>query len=524
MQPIDPLSQLALCCGLGGRRNREYKNSRHFFYSPSTAHFDGANSWTLATNPYAPQPQPYFLLTQPVIIAGNPATSQTNTMTLVQHAQTAPNGSPFPTISFMAPPIGGPNQQHIMQPSIVSSQYAIYNSSAALNTSFMAPTTPAHTQPNPAASIYDTQPTMNYPSYLMNKRQPTMQSMLEPAVAVRSATSQMLSSVEKPNAVTLDSEIFRKLELVERQVDLSRDMDLIEKLGIVITRALEPNSLMPHLTEATFRRYHERFLFNNDNYVIRFIEIIKRPGQTLGLYIRTVQFEDPQSHSSRPGLVITKIDTDSPIYNSQVLHVGDEILSVNLVDVQGMSLDDVVIIMSIPRRLVLALRITKDRDQLLSMNLIQQQQAIKDNQRRELAAQMYNQRVQAATMASSLRKDPIERPSSSRPFSAQLQENRADFGLPFEDFPQVDELHAELSSKRNFYSQETNENFQPSNLASSSPTTAIKQPIISNLRLGDTPEQSSYFSSSIDAINRELKELRRQRMALSANEQQPAPP
>lgn len=49
------------------------------------------------------------------------------------------------------------------------------------------------------------------------------------------------------------------------------------------------------------------------------------------------------------------------MYNSGCLRVSDEILAVNLVDVTKMSLDDVVIIMSIPRRLVLAIRTRRGR-------------------------------------------------------------------------------------------------------------------------------------------------------------------
>ncbi|GFQ65435.1 rho GTPase-activating protein 100F, partial [Trichonephila clavata] len=56
------------------------------------------------------------------------------------------------------------------------------------------------------------------------------------------------------------------------------------------------------------------------------------------------------------GVFISRIALESAVYNSGLLRVGDEILAVNLVDVRHMSLDDVVIIMSIPRRLVLTIR------------------------------------------------------------------------------------------------------------------------------------------------------------------------
>ena len=78
---------------------------------------------------------------------------------------------------------------------------------------------------------------------------------------------------------------------------------------------------------------------------------MKRPGQTLGLYIR-----EGNGLDRCDGVFISRIAIDSAVYSSGCLQLGDEILAVNLVDVTRMSLDDVVIIMSIPRRLVLTTR------------------------------------------------------------------------------------------------------------------------------------------------------------------------
>jgi len=84
------------------------------------------------------------------------------------------------------------------------------------------------------------------------------------------------------------------------------------------------------------------------------VEIIKQPGQTLGFYIREGNGIDRWT-----GVFISRIAPGSVVAANGVLHVGDEILAVNGVDVTRTRLDDVVVLMSIPKRLVLDIRVPR---------------------------------------------------------------------------------------------------------------------------------------------------------------------
>jgi len=84
------------------------------------------------------------------------------------------------------------------------------------------------------------------------------------------------------------------------------------------------------------------------------VEIIKQPGQTLGFYIR-----EGNGFNRWTGVFISRIAPGSVVAANGVLHVGDEILSVNGVDVTHTRLDDVVVLMSIPKRLVLDIRVPR---------------------------------------------------------------------------------------------------------------------------------------------------------------------
>jgi len=91
-----------------------------------------------------------------------------------------------------------------------------------------------------------------------------------------------------------------------------------------------------------------------DYTIIETVEVIKRPGQSLGFYIREGNGVDRVD-----GVFISRIAPGSAVERNGLLRIGEEIVAVDSVDITHMSLDDVVILMSIPRRLVLTVRTRK---------------------------------------------------------------------------------------------------------------------------------------------------------------------
>uniref|UniRef100_A0A915HRW4 PDZ domain-containing protein n=1 Tax=Romanomermis culicivorax TaxID=13658 RepID=A0A915HRW4_ROMCU len=89
-------------------------------------------------------------------------------------------------------------------------------------------------------------------------------------------------------------------------------------------------------------------------FIYQTVEIVKKPGQSLGLYLR-----EGFGHERSDGVFVSRLADGSDLAKSSCLKPGDEVLSVNNVGVTQMGIDDVVVIISIPMRLLLKTRFPK---------------------------------------------------------------------------------------------------------------------------------------------------------------------
>lgn len=115
----------------------------------------------------------------------------------------------------------------------------------------------------------------------------------------------------------ITSEVFRQIEAVEAEFDpsqLAAQYAEMERRGEMIIRILSPAAMSPVWVEETCRRYGGAAGGSVLPSWVQFVEIIKRPGQTLGLYIR--EGDDAALMgvpSATDGVYISRIALESPV-------------------------------------------------------------------------------------------------------------------------------------------------------------------------------------------------------------------
>ena len=164
------------------------------------------------------------------------------------------------------------------------------------------------------------------------------------------------------------------------------------------------------LVEGSFRRIagvREEADFSG-SFILRTVEIRREAGQSLGFYIR-----EGDGWLRKDGVFISRVNLGSMVEVNGLLHIGDEVLKVNDVDVSNLSLDDVVLIMTVVRKLVLTIKV------LTSVSLT-----------RTLSARMPRQKAANST-----------RPLPSRPISTcyaeRIASKESDAGLLGEETESV---------------------------------------------------------------------------------------
>ena len=131
----------------------------------------------------------------------------------------------------------------------------------------------------------------------------------------------MRDDYKKPSGIS--EEVFRQLETVQNRYDSTTAAAFREfqKTGNMIVRTLDPRQFM-RLANETAAKIHVDT--NDPDSLTSFVEIVKRPGQTLGLYIR-----EGNGIDRNDGVFISRIAIDSAVYKSGCLQVRSGLASLS---------------------------------------------------------------------------------------------------------------------------------------------------------------------------------------------------
>jgi len=135
----------------------------------------------------------------------------------------------------------------------------------------------------------------------------------------------------------------------------------------------------------------------------RTIELKRKPGESLGFYIR-----QGDGWEREDGIFVSRVVLGTDVDVFELLRVGDEIVRVNKVDVRGMNIEDVSALMQMPRRLILAVKVLTP---MSSRRL-----ALKDGTGSSLRSSIKSSRSEASTgSTSSLERSASDRRNPRRP-------------------------------------------------------------------------------------------------------------
>ncbi|KAJ7330616.1 hypothetical protein OS493_022231 [Desmophyllum pertusum] len=176
------------------------------------------------------------------------------------------------------------------------------------------------------------------------------------AVTVHGA-SKMEERTQQIGQRTLTPDIVARIQAIDNEDEIAtiqRDITTNTKIphsagNQLKAELLATGDLSSHAVEM---KDGER-LDESGRYILRNVVIIKHSASPLGFFIR-----QGDGLFKKQGIFVSRVTQGSIVEANGLLKVGDEILAVNHVDINGFNLDDVVRMIQIPRKLVLTIRRT----------------------------------------------------------------------------------------------------------------------------------------------------------------------
>ena len=174
----------------------------------------------------------------------------------------------------------------------------------------------------------------------------------KPPVTIHS-TSDMTPTVQRTvTQRTLTADVIAKIQAADNERELTTAQGDLVNTRIPHRRL---DKVSEHLTGDL--KNHARgelkdgdHLENSERFIIRDVVIIKNSASPLGFFIR-----QGDGVFKKNGIFVSRIAQGSFVDVNGLLEVGDEIIAVNQVDIEGFNLDDVVRMIQIPRKLILTI-------------------------------------------------------------------------------------------------------------------------------------------------------------------------